>query len=82
MNHRTRSTPARGRRVRSNRLRDLEDRLANTERRIERLENTLKGVVREFEDVSIGGPCKCGESLLIVRHRTIYCPSCRYRRTI
>ncbi|NUC71837.1 hypothetical protein HTZ84_05840 [Haloterrigena sp. SYSU A558-1] len=72
----------RGRHLYSRRLRELEERLDDAERNIDRLENTLRGIVRETDGVSVGGPCKCGESLLIVRHRTVYCPHCKYRRAI
>ena len=82
MDHRTRSNPVRDRRLHSRRLRDLEERLSEAERNICQLENTLRGVVRETNDVSVGGPCKCGDSLLIVRQRTVYCPQCQYQRAI
>ncbi|WP_339103454.1 hypothetical protein [Haloterrigena salinisoli] len=70
------------RRLPARRLRELEARLEDAERQIGRLENTLRGVVRETNDVSVGGPCKCGKSLLIVRQRTVHCPQCQYRRAI
>ncbi|WP_230198534.1 hypothetical protein [Halopiger goleimassiliensis] len=66
----------------SRRLRDLEARLDDTERKVDQLENTLCGVVRELNEVSIAGPCKCGKALLIVHQQTVYCPQCQYRRTI
>ncbi|ADB60932.1 hypothetical protein Htur_2048 [Haloterrigena turkmenica DSM 5511] len=72
----------RGRHLHSRRLRDLEDRLDDAEQQIARLENTLRGIVRETNEVDVSGPCKCGESLLIVRQRTVYCPHCKYRRAI
>ena len=84
MDHRTRSSPdsVRERRLHSRRLRELEARLDDAERQIGQLENTLRGVVRETNGVSIGGPCKCGEALLIVHQQTVYCPQCQYRRAI
>ncbi|QRV17357.1 hypothetical protein [Haloterrigena salifodinae] len=72
----------RGRHLHSRRLRELEERLDDAERDIDRLENTLRGIVRETNDISVGGLCKCGKSLLIVRQRTVYCPHCKYRRAI
>ena len=66
----------------SERLRRLEDRLEETEQRVVQLENTMRGIVREANGISVGGPCKCGESLLIVRERTMYCPSCQYQQTM
>lgn len=71
-----------GRRALAERLSTLEDDLAETNRHLYRLENALEGVLRETDGVSLGGPCRCGESLLVVRRRTIYCPRCAYRRTI
>ncbi|ELY57761.1 hypothetical protein [Natronolimnohabitans innermongolicus] len=81
MGHRRRVPGTRRQRL-SRRLADLEGRLEDAEQQLEQVENTLRGVLREANDVSLGGPCKCGESLLIVRRRTIYCPRCRYRRAI
>ena len=72
----------RGRYPHSRRLREFEARLDDAERQIGQLENTLRGVVRETNDVSIAGPCKCGKALLIVRQQTVYCPQCQYRRGI
>ncbi|WP_408958221.1 hypothetical protein [Natrinema sp. 74] len=81
--------PAGGRSIRTKqclriqrRLAALESELETTRERVRRLENTLREAVRTADDVSIGGPCSCGESLLLVRDRTLYCPECRYRRTV
>ncbi|WP_436343870.1 hypothetical protein [Natronorubrum sp. FCH18a] len=82
MGHKYDPGDARRRRLLSRRLHEIEERLETVERRADRLENTLQGVVREATSVSLGGPCRCGESLLIVRRQTIYCPQCQYRRTI
>ena len=76
------SGPRTRRRPVSTRIDDLETALEETNRRVDRLENTLQALARERDDVSIAGPCNCGESLLIIRQRTIYCPECRYRRTM
>lgn len=64
------------------RLAEFETELEETSDRVRRLENTLQEVVRNDEDVSLGGPCKCNKSLLIVREREIYCPVCDYQRTM
>lgn len=64
------------------RLEELEDEFEATRDRVRRLENTLRGVVRNVNDVSVGGPCTCGKSLLIVRQQEIYCPQCGYQRTM
>ena len=82
MDPRTGSNPARGGRPHSQRLRELEARLDDAERQITQLENTLRGLVRETNDISVGGPCKCGQSLLIISQRTVYCPQCQYKRAI
>ncbi|MCU4740294.1 hypothetical protein [Natronoglomus mannanivorans] len=66
----------------SRQLADLEAELEENKRRVTQLENTLKAVTRQTNDISIGGPCSCGESFLIVRQRVIYCPQCGYRRTM
>ena len=82
MSHRNGSSATNRRRPRSRRPHDLDERLSKVEQHLVQLENTLQGVVRETSDVTIGGPCKCGESLVIVRQRTVYCPQCQYRRGI
>lgn len=80
---RYRSFRARQRRTEaSRRLEELEAELEATRDRVQQLENTLRGVVRNVNDVSVGGPCTCGKSLLIVRQQEIYCPQCGYRRTM
>ncbi|WP_207587917.1 hypothetical protein [Halomontanus rarus] len=64
------------------RLFDIEAELEENSRRLRQLENTLKAVTRQTDDISIGSPCSCGESFLIVRQQVIYCPQCTYRRTM
>ncbi|MDS0477973.1 hypothetical protein [Natrinema sp. 1APR25-10V2] len=64
------------------RIDTLESELETTKEHVRRLENTLQAVVRNADDVSIGGPCSCGESFLFVRDRELYCPQCGYQRTI
>lgn len=61
---------------------ELETELEENRRRVLQLENTLKAITRQASDLSIGGPCSCEESLLIVRQNVIYCPECDYRRTM
>lgn len=63
-------------------LSTLEADLEENRRRVLQLENTLKAVTRQTNDISIGGPCSCGKSFLIVRQRVIYCPQCDYQRTM
>lgn len=64
------------------RLAELERELEETRDRVRQLENTLRGAVQNANDVSIGGPCKCGKSLLLIRQQKIYCPHCGYNRTM
>lgn len=82
MGRRIRSDGARQRQRLHGRLRALEAELEENARRLVQLETALRYVVRTTNDVSIGGPCHCGESLLIVRQQSIYCPNCSYQRTI
>ncbi|AEH38853.1 hypothetical protein [Halopiger xanaduensis] len=70
------------RRSLSRELAEFEDELEKTKQHVVQLENTLRGVVRDANDISVGGPCSCGESLLLIRQRVIYCPQCEYKRTI
>lgn len=70
------------RRSLSRQLADLEDELEETKQHVVQLENTLRGVVRDANGISVGGPCSCGQSLLLVRQQVIYCPQCEYKRTI
>ncbi|WP_459810039.1 hypothetical protein [Halopiger thermotolerans] len=83
MRRRTRAGPTGVfRRSISRELTDLEDELEETKQRVVQLENTLRGVVRDANDISVGGPCSCGKSLLLIRQHVIYCPQCEYKRTI
>ncbi|MGQ3411845.1 hypothetical protein [Natrinema versiforme] len=82
MGRRIRPNGARERRRLHRRLRALEADLEEQSQRLVRLENALRHIVRRTDDVSVGGPCQCGESLLIVTRRSLYCPQCSYRRTI
>uniref|UniRef100_A0A7D5KU14 Uncharacterized protein n=2 Tax=Natrinema halophilum TaxID=1699371 RepID=A0A7D5KU14_9EURY len=63
-------------------LAELESDLETTRVRIQQLENTLRGVVRNLDNISIGGPCRCGESMLLIRQKKIFCPECGYQRTM
>lgn len=50
---------------------------ADLERRIDRLENTLKAVAEETGSVSVHGPCQsCGQCLVLRRRGEVYCPQC------
>ncbi|MXV61259.1 hypothetical protein GS429_04110 [Natronorubrum sp. JWXQ-INN-674] len=64
------------------RLAALEAELTDNSRRVTQLENTLRAVMRETENVSVGGPCVCGECLLLVQRRRLYCPKCNYQQTM
>jgi len=62
---------------------DLRERLVETEERVEQLQNTLQAVAREAGIASVTHPCRrCEQSLLLVRDGRIYCPSCRYGRSV
>ncbi|RKD95042.1 hypothetical protein [Halopiger aswanensis] len=83
MRRKNRAGPSRPfRRSLSRELAALEAELEETKQHIDQLENTLRGVVRDANDISVGGPCSCGQSLLLIRQRVIYCPQCEYKRTI
>jgi len=62
---------------------ELGERLAEAERHVEQLERALRAVARETGGVSVSHPCRrCDKSLLLVRHGQLYCPNCRYGRTV
>lgn len=62
---------------------ELRERLAETECQVEQLQNALRAVAREAGDVSVSHPCRnCERSLVLVRNGQIYCPNCRYGRTM
>ncbi|SER74567.1 hypothetical protein [Natrinema salaciae] len=81
MGRRIRPDSARRRQL-HRRLRDLEADLEECSRHLVQLENTLRHIVRTTDDVTIGGPCRCGQSLLILSNQSLYCPQCSYRRTV
>ncbi|MDF9745565.1 hypothetical protein [Natrinema salsiterrestre] len=82
MGRRLRPDGARQRQRPHRRLHQLEAELEENGQRLVRLENTLRHVVRTTADVSVGGPCQCGESLVIVTKHSLYCPECSYQRTV
>ncbi|WP_218155504.1 hypothetical protein [Halomicrobium zhouii] len=50
---------------------------------MEQLQNTLQAVARETGIASVTHPCRrCERSLLLVRDGQLYCPNCRYGRTV
>ena len=62
---------------------EIRARLAETEQHVEQLQNTLCGLAREATDLSVRHPCrKCKASLMLARNGQIYCPNCRYGRTV
>jgi hypothetical protein len=82
MGRRLRPDGVRQRQQRQRRLQQLEAELEDHGQRLLQMENALRHVVRTTADVSIGGPCQCGESLVIVTRHSLYCPQCSYRRTV
>lgn len=62
---------------------ELSERLAETERRVEQLRNALCAVARAGSDVSVTHSCRhCEQSLMLVRNGQLYCPNCRYGRSV
>lgn len=57
-------------------------RLAQTEHRLRQVENALKGIARHTGEVSVAGPCMCGESLLLVKQTVVYCPACGHQQAL
>ncbi|MFP8957394.1 hypothetical protein ACLI4Y_11735 [Natrialbaceae archaeon A-CW3] len=63
-------------------LEALRTRLEATERRQQRLLNTVAGLARA-SGVSVGSPCnRCDRSHLLVTTNAIHCPSCGYARPL
>lgn len=55
----------------------LRDQIAETERQIERLQNTLCAVAREMDDLSVKHVCmSCERSHMLSRNGRLYCPRC------
>lgn len=61
----------------STQLDQITERLEKHEQRLERLQFTLRAVVRETSDVSISGPCgQCNRCYLLLKNGMMYCPQC------
>lgn len=61
----------------------LRERLADTERHVVQLRNTLAGVARETSDLTVAHPCThCERCYVLVRDGQLFCPACGYGRSV
>lgn len=61
----------------------LRERIAETELRVEQLQNTLGAVAKEVGDVSVTHPCRrCERCFVLVRDDRLFCPECGYHRSV
>lgn len=69
-------------RVLLDQLEDVADRLDSSERRMVRLENTLRAVTARTSDLAVGTVCThCEESFLLLERDRFRCPRCGHART-
>lgn len=52
------------------------------ERRLQQIETAMEGIARHVGNLSIVGPCMCGQSLLLVRQTDVYCPGYGHQQVL